>query len=1071
MSQDNDKSPTAILEQGSDDDGQGVVEGNVSSLEPRNDNDDGEQSESDDKPEEAEITEKARRTSELHRLLQETANDEAGSKELGDKLEKWKDPNDPNLLEDLVNTPLEGSKTTPLHITTDKEFLQMTRRLLEAGANINAQDDEGRQPIHIACNSGNDDLLILLLKCPDYTPKRDDEGQYPLHTACYWASSIEPGTFRLFRDSDISHINETTYGVKWTPLNMATYWGKEQAVDILLEAKPKLGIQDDEGWTPLIAAAKEGYYGIFNKLANHLKTEPRTDVVDVVDKRDNQGMTALMDLCVASSKDAENSQGALKSLENILDLHPSIDIVDNQGQTALHHIMYSAAVAKALGSAMAEVLMRILTSAPSEVLLLRDNQGHTAFDVVFEEDGMVTDLEPFFRTVVGRLVPHKLDQLFSWLAQGKERYSFANELLLLDIWGDTQVEQFQLKPRDLGEWAICRRLPGSLLDYMMAIGQNEQKNGHIGLKEARERWKTLIRHLKYEERQKKPDRDLRRDVEKKEMDDQAIYSEDRTRDDRINILQDLEDIVDFFFVEKASTSEESRRVSVPTPEMRESLAQFYAAVIQMRQDGDELIRFTKFRTVQDVIYGTENLATVGETIRRFEKMRSASKAGTDSAREDAKLRKEFTWIHLPATNDIVKKVLGHSDYEDDEFEELASFLRASWVEIPDRTSASRYMRPRFVERRRERDAITRVRVKETEDPTNIEEDRGEGDDGQISKLRSGKTKLVDTLALYMPYLSLSTYHTRDRKHPKLSATDELELQEQIEPTQSEDDSQKAAKAMYRREQRNRLFRAYRGKPIHASPTLDEYYYHFGKDAESEKDQDLRNSDQVVTKYLHPQGVEGAATWSLLRVNQLWAWTIGEDWLITATSCTSSDEQSKFVTDILTYLRKRARDGSHWHEPTSPADLRKVIAEYCISVYERKYELHGRDELGVILMFGEGQPLEKEQQLTSLKSASRKAAKLLFEIRDARDELNILRSIVRAQQAVQSPMARREDITALYIFNDIRELDAIAARTQAAVSKPRIDMTFYSQIANLQADESVKQSRLANRQAEESAKLG
>ncbi|KAJ3536507.1 hypothetical protein NM208_g5691 [Fusarium decemcellulare] len=1169
--EDSVKSATTNLpeEQVSGDDGQAAVDSNVSLAEPKNDKDDGEQSGSDDKLEEA-----AEQISELHRLLQETANDADGSIELGDKLEKWKDPKDPNRLGDLVNTPLEDSETTPLHIATERGFLDMTRRLLEAGANVNAQDDEGRQPIHIACSSGNDDLLILLLKHPDYTPKADDDEQYPLHTACYGANLVEPGTFRLFLQSDISHINKTTKGVNWTPLNMATYWGKEQAVDILLGEKPKLGIPDNDGWTPLIAAAKEGHYGILNKLISHLKTEPKKAAAEdedvdenAIDKQDNQKTTALMELC----KDAASSEEALKCLKNILKLHPAIDVVDNQEQTALHHIMLSAAAIKTPKGVMEEVLNEIIDSTVEKDLLKKDSRGETAFDVVFEEDGLVEGLRPFFLRMVDRLRGKEPKELLPWLTLRVERHTFANELLSkMSI--NTQIEQGrQLKPRDLGEWAIHSQLPGCLLTYVMAIGQNGRENEHGKFKEARERWKKTIRDLKG----KQPNRGEK----KKKKDDQPIQSDDKNKDKGISILQDMEDIVDFFFVEKAPTSKESRKVSMPTSKMEESLAQFYAAVIQMSQGDDELIRFTKFRTVQDVIYGTENLATVGETIRRFEKMRSGSHGGIESTnRDDTKPRKEFTWIHLPSTNmvwmnDILRKVLKRSECGDDNFEELASFLRASWVEIPDRTSPSRFMRPRFVKSK-----LARVRGKEaeTEKAENFtpiqedrddregavegnrpedrpdgyeeerderdEDDRFERDEGRTSEpttTKVAKTKNFDGSALYMPYLSFSTYRTQDKEGHNDSASGRFKNQDKGESRSSR-----------RRERRRALFRAYEGERFHASSTLDEYYYHFAKDDESAMDQDSRNEDQVVTKYLRTQGLEDDTAWPLLRVNQLWAWTIGEEWLITASSCASSDEKSKFVMDILTHLRKRTKDGNHWPGPASPADLRNVIAEYCIGVYERKYELcellsvqdnkdHqisiargnqgdvggggtqeprkcavenpersirqifsdsintiGRGEADLFNKFCNGSPQdkaqekmqekereqsqEKEQQLTELKEATEKAAKLLFKIKDVRDELNILKTIARSQQKVQFGMAGKKlkptchtchnldnDLTAQYILGDLNELDKAAAQTQEAL---HTTITLQdSQIANLQAEESVEQSRLANIQANESAK--
>lgn len=63
-------------------------------------------------------------------------------------------------------------------------------------------------------------------------------------------------------------------------------------------------------------------------------------------------------------------------------------------------------------------------------------------------------------------------------------------------------------------------------------------------------------------------------------------------------------------------------------------------------------------------------------------------------------------------------------------------------------------------------------------------------------------------------------------------------------------------------------------PLHYSATLDEHYYHFDEENErSRNDKDLRNEQQIITKYLYPEGLKSVFSWKVLRVGQLWAWTI------------------------------------------------------------------------------------------------------------------------------------------------------------------------------------------------------
>ncbi|KAF4435122.1 alkyl hydroperoxide reductase thiol specific antioxidant mal allergen, partial [Fusarium albosuccineum] len=185
-----------------DDDGLAAVESDVLAPASESSEDDGERLHSDYEP----VKEKL--LSDLHRLLQEVTNDAGGSKQLGKKLRKWKDLRDSDHLKDLVNIPLEGSKTTPLHIATERGFFEMARQLLEAGANVNTQDNAWRQPLHMACKAGNDDLVRLLLEAEDYIPAYDMEGRCPIHVACSGESPVKPDTLRLLVHSNRSCINE-----------------------------------------------------------------------------------------------------------------------------------------------------------------------------------------------------------------------------------------------------------------------------------------------------------------------------------------------------------------------------------------------------------------------------------------------------------------------------------------------------------------------------------------------------------------------------------------------------------------------------------------------------------------------------------------------------------------------------------------------------------------------------------------------------------------------------------------------------------------------------------------------
>lgn len=75
--------------------------------------------------------------------------------------------------------------------------------------------------------------------------------------------------------------------------------------------------------------------------------------------------------------------------------------------------------------------------------------------------------------------------------------------------------------------------------------------------------------------------------------------------------------------------------------------------------------------------------------------------------------------------------------------------------------------------------------------------------------------------------------------------------------------------------------------VHGSPTLDEWYYQFATDDSSKEERDRRNKSQVVTGAMKgrettkaivqctEEGKRKPGEWTLIRVSQLWAWTISD----------------------------------------------------------------------------------------------------------------------------------------------------------------------------------------------------
>lgn len=76
-----------------------------------------------------------------------------------------------------------------------------------------------------------------------------------------------------------------------------------------------------------------------------------------------------------------------------------------------------------------------------------------------------------------------------------------------------------------------------------------------------------------------------------------------------------------------------------------------------------------------------------------------------------------------------------------------------------------------------------------------------------------------------------------------------------------------------------------------------------------------------------------------------------------------------------------------------------------------------------------------KKMKVLQDKLEEVAKLLRQIKDIRDELNILKSIAAFQHKVQSTMPRsvaKEELSSYYLLTNIEELEKFADKTQEAV---------------------------------------
>lgn len=83
----------------------------------------------------------------------------------------------------LVNVPVDDEDTTLLHLAANTTTLAILHLLLQHGAEINKQNDDGLTPLHVAAMWGNREAVRILLDYGADAMGTDDEDLTPLDHA------------------------------------------------------------------------------------------------------------------------------------------------------------------------------------------------------------------------------------------------------------------------------------------------------------------------------------------------------------------------------------------------------------------------------------------------------------------------------------------------------------------------------------------------------------------------------------------------------------------------------------------------------------------------------------------------------------------------------------------------------------------------------------------------------------------------------------------------------------------------------------------------------------------------
>ncbi|NXN99817.1 MYPT2 phosphatase, partial [Rhinopomastus cyanomelas] len=148
---------------------------------------------------------------------------------------------------------------TPLHAVASCGYLNIAEYLISHGANVAAVNSEGDVPSDIAEEAAMKDLLLEQVKKQgvDLDLARKEEEQQMLQDARQWLNS-----------GRIEDIKQPRTGA--TALHVAAAKGYSEVMRLLIQAGFNLNVQDNDGWTPLHAAAHWGVKEACSILAEAL---------------------------------------------------------------------------------------------------------------------------------------------------------------------------------------------------------------------------------------------------------------------------------------------------------------------------------------------------------------------------------------------------------------------------------------------------------------------------------------------------------------------------------------------------------------------------------------------------------------------------------------------------------------------------------------------------------------------------------------------------------------------------------------------------------------------------------
>ncbi|KAL4970686.1 uncharacterized protein BDV14DRAFT_194476 [Aspergillus stella-maris] len=627
---------------------------------------------------------------------------------------------------------LARSGMSPLHIAARTGSLREIQCLLASGCKIDVADNDGWTALMWCCQRAHTEAAELLLQKGADMNRATKDGRTPLMMV-----ASQPATGML---DFLLRQNPTLNAVDmdgWTALQYACSFGKLETVDRLIKQGLDVNHRDDTGWTPLHHALQNGTERakIFQRLR-----EAKAKITATDDTQETPLHVATKEQCSEIVKHLLDAKDGLP-----------VDALNKDGWTALH-------IASSHGND--ELVKMLLDKALAVERALSISDGELAGEQT--EIGRVSSAKATVTRLVKGSSPSEKQLIVRTLDEegSIDKVTHMLEMATLDaeesrlIWfasrpkkheGVTKILQ-QQKMKTTAETPLNLAAFHGLVKVVWWLLATTDKSEE---KVARDR----ISAAKYAEARKTSyEKQLKEEQAGKSMDKVKGHSDKDEKYELPKLAANLEDTV---------------------KDIKPTIVDFYCH--------DARVDFLwRSRTIQDIIY---SLADQGGPEKIMDEARRTLK-DIDSESlvyksQDLKLR----WIHLPANNmkwleDLTLRIYLDNKKTKKEYTRVRNFLHRSWREFGTGNFNSKHMKPTCskipvpVPGRKELNvsgndsANTRTNASSSEGrKQDAAEGKGESEDGQQTrKTKPPKPEQYDCTALYMPYLTFGKFYKAEEPH-------------------------------------------------------------------------------------------------------------------------------------------------------------------------------------------------------------------------------------------------------------------------------------------------------------------